>query len=51
MCCFRVPVEHFNTYHTVPVAAPKVSAAAVLKPTLGSIMSQFHPFPSGTIFK
>ena len=51
MCCFRISVEYFNTFHAVVVAGPKVSAVAVLKPMLGCILSQFHPFASGTIFK
>ena len=44
-------VEYFNICHTVLVAAPKVSDVAILKPTLGCILSQYHPFLSGTIFK
>jgi hypothetical protein len=40
-----------NTCHTVLVAAPKVSTVAIPKPTLGSILTQFHSFPPETIFK
>jgi hypothetical protein len=51
MYCFRISIEYFNTFRTVLVAAPIVSAVALLKPTLGCITSLFHPLPSGTIFK